>query len=34
MGVDVGVAAYLCGIMIVLALVCAIGQMHQKAKQR
>jgi hypothetical protein len=29
MGIDLGVASYLCGLMVVLGLICAIGQMRQ-----
>lgn len=32
MGVDHGVAAYLCGLMIVLGLICTFGQMRQNSK--
>jgi hypothetical protein len=33
MGVDLGVATYLCGLMVVLLLICFFGQMRLKSKE-
>jgi len=34
MGVDSAVATYLCSLMVVLVLICVVGQMRLRAKER
>lgn len=33
MSVDLGVASYLCGLMLILGLICTVGQMRQNSKK-